>query len=372
MTMIKRTARSAFILPLTILALLSVAFVVMFVHFMSSGYSSQVVHYDEFVRCYTIANSAYAGVLAKIRDKPWSERFFVSKPFTLLREPLFDGEYDLYVENTPNKPVNSNQADIYIKAKYRRVQKLFFWRFQYDSSILDAAGKAYPSIFTLLDTKDFPVTKGNSPSQYIEQILITRAANKEAAADTAKMTQSLDQLKDVLSLANYSNDNTKNVPNASDPTVVSVVALTTLPTPPLPPPLPEGVVNLSKGILDPTGTGWNGGSSAGGTSTGTGTGTGTGTSSGTGTGTGTSTGTGNYSGTGTSTGTGGTSTFPAGAYINGSSSTSNGGTGTNFVFTLSDGTKVYITRSKSCTSQSSHAGVVDVTYSDGTKETFPN
>ena len=142
-----RFIKAGMLLPLILFASVSIVFLVMFVHYMSSGYNNQVAHVDESIRCQAIAESAFSTMQARVRDKPYSMRFFAGKGFRESGIRKLDGDYDLFVVDTPGK---DNQADVYVEARYQRARKFLFWRMLFETSILDATGKSFPLLFTPL------------------------------------------------------------------------------------------------------------------------------------------------------------------------------------------------------------------------------
>ncbi len=191
--------RRGFLLPLIILAVLAVAFFVMFVNSMGSGYSSQVAHVDEYTRCRIIGESAFATVLSRIRVNPYRDRFFAKRGYREYRTPLFGGEYDLYILDTPG---GTAQADIYIESRYHRCKKIFFWRIRYENSLLDAAGKVYPLIFTACDPSQMTGNTGSPMAGFVGDLLKKRQDNRKMAAQKSAQVRSLTQTKDIISVLN--------------------------------------------------------------------------------------------------------------------------------------------------------------------------
>ncbi len=216
------SARAGLVFPLVLMGIFSLGFLIIFVHSMSRGYSSQVTHVEEHLRVQAIGQSVFSQVLAKIRNKPFRDRFFFPRPFRTSDEELLGGTYDLYVVDAPNKPF---QVDIYVQARFFDARKLFFWRVQVDHSILDAAGKAFPILFTTLPDGSFPTSGSGSPmAGFIEDILSQRKANKTAAENRFITLVTSNSLKDDLRILD------------GPPTTDVEDVVDTAPPPPPPPP----------------------------------------------------------------------------------------------------------------------------------------
>jgi hypothetical protein len=226
--------RAGFVFPIVILGILSVIFLAVFVSNLGSGYANQVAHVDEVTRCCAIADSAFSIILARIRNQPFSQRFFAEKPFSSKNNPLFGGTYSVYVVDTP--PPRINQVDVYIQSTYRRVTRLFFWRFEDSTSILNSSGRLIPIVFSNLSPRSLPNTPTGSPFlDLIDQILTERAAKAGPAQEKAKILSTITDVKDAIRFLDV-------------PVVGPPPETTTLPPPP--PPLPPA----STTVPPPTGT----------------------------------------------------------------------------------------------------------------------
>jgi len=215
---------------LIILAILAVALFVTFVHSMSQGYSNQIAHLDEFSRAQFIADSLLAKVQARIQTKRWKDRFFSKAPYYETGFSDFGGEYELYVLDTPGRP---SEMDVYAQIRFQRAKRLFFWRLRYETSILDAAGRIFPLVFTATSAQT--LNTGTSPmGGFIDDLLATRRKNAPAAAAKAALIKPMTSAKDMIAVLD----------GPTDPGILDEPSLgTTLPqgpetlTPPPPPPL---------------------------------------------------------------------------------------------------------------------------------------
>ncbi|MFZ2959211.1 MAG: hypothetical protein WA705_20180 [Candidatus Ozemobacteraceae bacterium] len=218
--------RHGFILPLTVLALTSVAFFLMYVSKLSSGYVSQVAHEDDILRCRTIAESVVNNVLGRIRQNPWKQRFFSPKPFGEINQPLFGGVYTLYVTDVPGK---INEADIYIESRFGRVRRFFIWRYKFEFSILDCTGHLSSILFTSRNTNTFvPPSTGSPQQSFIDGILSDRSVNQEKSNEKAGVIKTLSSLIDVTKVLDGPND--PGAVTGSYPAVIPVIPPIVTPT----------------------------------------------------------------------------------------------------------------------------------------------
>ena len=174
--------RQGFFLPLLIFGIMAGIFMVVSLLSLGSSYSSQVIHVDEGSRCLMIAEAQLALVVARIREKPYSQRFFAGTPYEELDGSCLGGSFDLFVEDSP-APAR-DQADIYVRPTFNRARRLFFWRVKHEETLLDAAGRLLPVLFTALDSGRFPTPSSSPFAAEIRDLLAKRRANEGPA--TAK------------------------------------------------------------------------------------------------------------------------------------------------------------------------------------------
>jgi len=188
-----------FIIPLIILGILSMAFFGMILYSLSGNYSSQVQHIDEVNRVRAIGEAVSSMIIAKLREKPFEERFFKNKPYQESDQKLLNGIYDLYIEDDPT---NQGCFDLYVRASFGRARKTYFWRIKHEESILDSLGKAYSIIFLQLEPQNFPTPRTNPFLSQIRDMLKQRRANESDASKSSATISSLDKLADVISVLN--------------------------------------------------------------------------------------------------------------------------------------------------------------------------
>jgi len=222
------------VLPLVVLGVVGMITLIEVLHDMGSGYSDQVRHVDEGLRCRSLAESVCAMVAARIREQPFHKRFYAGKPFVAWDVALMDGRYDLLVADVP--PPRVGQTDVYVQATFGRVKRLYVWRLEYANSILDAAGRLHPILFTVLD-KPLPTNPTTSPyAPLIEDLITKRKNNDRPAKEKTLQIQNVTRIEDVIKVID--GDATGVVP-ATDPVPVPPPPAT---GPAVPPPPPETII----------------------------------------------------------------------------------------------------------------------------------
>ncbi len=225
--------------PLIVLGILVVLPLLVVLFTMNREFTGQVAHVDEVIRCRSIALSAFLTVQARIREKPYSKRFFTPKPFSEFMGNFQGGDYELFVIDTPGKPM---QADIYVAVSFRRVSRLFFWRVRIETTLLDAVGRLIPIIFTSLDPSRFGNGSPNSTADaFVNQILADRRTNRKTSADKTAQIKPLGSLNPILDILQVP----EKSPAADDP---DPAAATIGPIPPLsdPPKVPVSSIIFSE------------------------------------------------------------------------------------------------------------------------------
>lgn len=218
-------------MPLIILGIVVMLPLMMVIYSMSREYAGQISHVDEEIRCRSIALSVFSTVQARIREKPYSKRFFAPSAFREYVQKFQGGEYELFVIDTPGKPL---QADIYITSTYKRVRRLFFWRILIENTILDAVGKVYNVIYGNLD----PMAYGNggpnsTADSYINQILQERKSNRKRAAEKTAMIKPQTSFVPIANILNI--PDTGRIEDSPDIAADTIGVIPALPTPPAPP-----------------------------------------------------------------------------------------------------------------------------------------
>jgi len=214
--------------PLIVLGLLIVIPLFMALYSMNREYSGQVAHVDEVIRCRAIAASVFNTVQARIRENPYSKRFFAPQPFSENRNDFLGGEYELFIIDTPQKTM---QADIYVLVTFRRVSRLYFWRILIETTILDAIGRLYPVIFTTLDPKVHGNGSPNSSANsFINQILEDRKRNRKTASDKAVQIKPKGTLSPIIDILQVPDPAPAN--NDLDPAAGTIGNIPALPMPP--------------------------------------------------------------------------------------------------------------------------------------------
>ena len=238
--------RGGFILVLFILGVMAMAFLAVFMQTLGSSYTSQVKHVDEHTRAALICEAVINRVVARIREKPYSQRFFRGTPHTETRQPLLEGTYDLFVKDSPGK---LNQVDLFTRVTFGRVIKVWFSRIKIRESILDSTGRLLLVIFGELPAADFANAGSSAISAKIDRLIADGAANPQAATDLAAKLSTVTSLGTILGEVHA-------LPPGSTPEVfdpprpvpqVSIPPSTppAVPTPTPPTPTGEQVVQIS-------------------------------------------------------------------------------------------------------------------------------
>lgn len=215
-------------MPMIVLGIALMLPLMLMIFSMSREYAGQVAHVDEIIRCRSIAMSVFSKVQAKIREKPYSQRFFAGSAFREYISDFHGGEYELFVVDTPNKPM---QADIYVIATYRRVRKLFFWRILIEATILDAVGKIIQILHANLDPMQFGNgSPASSANDYINGILDERRANRKKAAEKAAIIKPQASLTDIAAVLEIPDPD--QIENSTDPAAASMNDVPAVPPPP--------------------------------------------------------------------------------------------------------------------------------------------
>ncbi len=186
--------RSGLVIPLVILGIIALGFFVYSVSTLNRGYRTELRHLDVRQGMFNIAVAAFSRITAKLHSRPWPDRFFKAGPAIETGQALFDGSYDSFVLDAPNRPM---QVDIYIRVRLFDSSQVFFWRIQAVDDLLDITNRVYPLVFTYLDDKDFPT--GNPPgfTSKVEEILQERKDNQPKATE---MTKDLSGPSDVFDI----------------------------------------------------------------------------------------------------------------------------------------------------------------------------
>jgi hypothetical protein len=193
---VKESWRRGFFLPMLILAVLAMGLLAVTMWFMGSNYANQVLHVDEGSRTLMIAEAKVGEMLARIRERPYRERFFAPTPFQELDAEMLGGRCDTFVEDAP--PPAVDQADVYVRATWGRARRLYVWRFKHEETLFDAVGRLLPIFFVSLDASDFP-RPGHSPfAAALRDLIAVRGANEGNAALTAQSSLKQDDLPALL------------------------------------------------------------------------------------------------------------------------------------------------------------------------------
>lgn len=72
---------------------------------------------------------------------------------------------------------------------------------KFENSLLDAAGRVYPILFTTRDASDFPTTVGGSPlATVVDDLVATRENNQAPSATKASLIKNLTDTRDMIKI----------------------------------------------------------------------------------------------------------------------------------------------------------------------------
>lgn len=204
------------------------AFLAVFLQSYGSSYTDQIRHVDEVSRTLMMAEAVFTTVLGRIREAPFVQRFFRGKPCEELDRKLLNGSYDLFVADAP--PEFTDQVDIFVRCRYGRVTKLYFWRVKNEETIFDSGGRVFSIIFSTLDDAKFPTMSGNPFLPEIKDLINRRKENEPKGGLKVQALGPVQSLQKIL--------DTLHATPPGTPPIKDVPATTTAPAnPPLQPPI---------------------------------------------------------------------------------------------------------------------------------------
>jgi len=125
--------KAGYIFPMILFASLAVGLLVLTLTQFQSSNRLKYQHLNDYQAAFNIAYSALVEVLADIQSRQWSNRSFKSGPKDR-SENLFGGSYNLRVEDHASVEFMFN---VKVRVKFKEKSHLFYWRMQYNPSLLD-------------------------------------------------------------------------------------------------------------------------------------------------------------------------------------------------------------------------------------------
>lgn len=172
--------RRGFVLPMVVLAGLSITLFIVVVSSLGRSSRSRIVHLDKAQTTFYIGYSAMSRFMARLHQTSWSDRDYRDAPVKQFRVTLLDGEYDLHAENTPG--LNRDfQTDLYVRVRLDDMTRLFFWRFRYRDDLLDLSNRSGVLYFASAPVDRFPGGAGSSFGSTVDRVLAKREENRESA-----------------------------------------------------------------------------------------------------------------------------------------------------------------------------------------------
>lgn len=193
--MLKKSAEGGFFLPIVLLTGLCIAILVFTVMNLSRNYRSQVNHSNKHQLVFQIAYSAYSKMLSECYSSGWENRSFKDSPHIESNVDLFGGRYDLLVHNTPGKDKN---ADLYIRVKFDDLTKLYFWRIEFNTDMLDLTRPFKSLWFSDIAVSNFPTAVSYPYAAEVDRLLGLRSDNRQSAAQKAATIDSIADVREIV------------------------------------------------------------------------------------------------------------------------------------------------------------------------------
>lgn len=223
-------------LPVTLFALVLVVGFVVSITTLNQGLKSQVFNTSNHQWSFLLAYSAFSKTLAHIHSASWSKRPFAAKPLMEFQVQLFEGTYDLFVQDTPGKEY---QADLYVRTNLAGFSRLYFWRITYNDDLLDVSNRIIVEFFRTGEPVDFP--KGPGPSKFSQEVDSMLAERKRNQENSDKLAARLGGFSDAKKIIEELHGRVPTSFKGSfpdDPDDSSVVSRPAAKFPEIQPPLP--------------------------------------------------------------------------------------------------------------------------------------
>jgi len=189
--------KKGFVFLLAISAVVAVALFSATLSFLNQNFRNQVTNVAYREVAFEMASSVLAGIMAKVYAKPWNDRFFKTNPAESFNNPILNGTYDYFVENSPGK---TNQFDVYIKIDLQGKSNLYIWRIEYHDSILDISQNFSKVFFTRKEGEKFPTDAMNTLSAEIDEILQDKKNNQDAALEKTAEIEEINDAKEIAEI----------------------------------------------------------------------------------------------------------------------------------------------------------------------------
>lgn len=225
--------RRGFVLPMVILAVLSITLFIVVVSSLGRSSRSRIIHFYKAHTAFYIGYSAMSRFMARLHQTGWADRDYRDGPAKQFRVSMLEGEYDLHAENTPGLD-RDYQTDLYVRVRLDDLTRLFFWRLQYRDDLLDLSNRLGVLFFASIPVDCFPGAAGSSFGATVDRILAKRAENRETADILSMEIQGISDVKkiaEILGAPALQATNTAEFPPVADGGSFKMAGLPPIPFP---------------------------------------------------------------------------------------------------------------------------------------------
>ena len=153
------------------------------------GAGQQMSYADSHLRALTIAESAIHGLTARMMAKPWEDRWFKDGPdFHGTPIDFCGGSYVYIIHDSPGTP---KSADIWVRASYRKLRRIIFYRVHYQDLLFHGLIRPDPTLTTSVDDTSHTGLKPTSLPGLTEQVTAIMKRKSETSGLAAEKWQEL-------------------------------------------------------------------------------------------------------------------------------------------------------------------------------------
>jgi len=183
--------KAGYIFPMILFASLAVGLLVLTLTQFQSSNRLKYQHLNDYQAAFNIAYSALVEVLADIQSRQWSNRSFKSGPKDR-SENLFGGSYNLRVEDHASVEFMFN---VKVRVKFKEKSHLFYWRMQYNPSLLDFTNLFIPVYY---EEYGDPANAPSDIDSIVDEIIQKRNDNLPKVEEIADRLRTGDTVKEAL------------------------------------------------------------------------------------------------------------------------------------------------------------------------------
>lgn len=184
-------AKRGYIFPMVLFASLAVGLLVLTISQFQTSNRQKYQHLNDYQAAFNIAYSALVEVLADIQSRQWSNRSFKSGPKDRSAS-LFGGSYNLRVEDHASIEFMFN---VKIRVKFKEKSHLFYWRMQYNPSLLDFTNLFIPVYY---EEYGDPANAPTDIDSKVDEIMQRRKDNQPKIEEIAEKLRTTDTVKEAL------------------------------------------------------------------------------------------------------------------------------------------------------------------------------